>query len=59
MRRNTRNMPVFRNISYKNRTAENEQLKSVGIILLAFLWRTHVESGFKLGVRRMQCDQKP
>jgi hypothetical protein len=29
------------------------------ITLPAFLWRGHEQSGFKKGIRRMECDQKP
>ena len=30
-----------------------------GVTVPAFLWRVHVQSGFKEGNRRMQCDHKP
>jgi hypothetical protein len=28
-------------------------------VILAFLRKAHAQSGFKQGIRRMQCDQKP
>jgi hypothetical protein len=30
-----------------------------GVTVPAFLWRVHVQSGFKEGNRRMQCDHRP
>jgi hypothetical protein len=56
--RNTRNMPSFRNSFSINRTAENGLLGGEGDFVPAFLWRANSQSGFKEGVRRMQCDQK-
>ncbi len=52
-------MPVFRNISSTKGTAENGLPNGEAGTLAAFLWRAHVQSGFKEDIRRMQCDQKP
>jgi len=49
LRRNTRTMPVFRDYSQTNRTAENGLLSSEGGHLLAFLQRAHAQSGFDKG----------
>ena len=57
--RNTRKMPIFRDSSSANRTAEKGPLDSEGGISLAFLWMAHGQSGFEAGIRRMQCDHKP
>jgi hypothetical protein len=56
--RNTRKMPIFRDSSSANRTAEKGPLDGDGGIFLAFLWRAHARSGFEEGIRRMQCDHK-
>jgi hypothetical protein len=58
LRRNTRIMPVFRDYSETNRTAENGLLDREGVTAIAFLGRAHAQSGFKQGIRRMQCDHK-
>jgi hypothetical protein len=57
--RNTRNMPVLRDYSHTNRTAENGLLGSEGVTVPAFLRRAHAQSGFDEGIRRMQYDHKP
>jgi len=56
---NARNMPVFRNISSSNRTAENGLPVGKGAPVPPFLRRAHAQSGFETSCRRMQCDQKP
>src|ERR1700731_4656388 len=57
--RNTQKMPVFRDYSQTNRTAENGLLRSRGLNVLAFLWMAHARSGFDEGIRRMHCDHNP
>jgi hypothetical protein len=47
--RNTRNMPVFRDYSHTNWTAENGLLGSEGVTVPAFLRRAHAQSGFEQG----------
>jgi hypothetical protein len=56
--RNRRKMPIFRDSSSANRTAEKGPLDSEGGIFLAFLWKARAQSGFEEGIRRMQCDHK-
>jgi integrase len=51
-------MPVFRDYSQTNRTAENGLLRSRGLNVLAFLWMAHARSGFDEGIKRMHCDHK-
>jgi hypothetical protein len=51
-------MPIFRDSSSTNRTAENGLLGGEGDFVPAFLWRASSQSGFWEGIRRMQCDQK-
>ena len=51
-------MPIFRDSSSTNRTAENGLLGGEGDFVPAFLWRANSQSDFKQGIRRMQCDQK-
>jgi hypothetical protein len=46
-------MPIFRDSSSANRTAEKGPLDSEGGIFLAFLWRAHGQSGFEEGTQRM------
>jgi len=58
-RRNTRIMPVFRDLWQTNRTAENGLISGKGATVLAFLWRAQAQSGFNASIRRMQCDQRP
>jgi hypothetical protein len=48
-------MPVFRDCSQTNRTAENGLLGSEGGTVLVFLRRAYAQSGFKQSIRRMQC----
>jgi hypothetical protein len=43
-------MPVFRDSSSANRTAENGLLDSEGGIFLDFLWRAHAQSDFEEGI---------
>ncbi len=52
-------MPVFRDYSLTNRTSENGLFRIEWVGVPAFLWRAHAQSGFKEGIRRMQCDHKP
>jgi hypothetical protein len=52
-------MPVFRDSSSTNRTAENDYSAENGVVVPAFLRTPHAQSGFKEGIRRMECDQKP
>jgi hypothetical protein len=49
LRRNTRIMPVFRNISSSNRTAENGLLVGEGGTIPAFLQKARAQSGFTEG----------
>jgi|HubBroStandDraft_2_1064218.scaffolds.fasta_scaffold461001_1 hypothetical protein len=56
--RNPRNMPVFRDISPKNRTAEKELLIQKWGTFMTFLRSAHAQSGFQTGFRRMQCDHR-
>ena len=58
-RRNTRIMPVFRDLWQTNRTAENGLISGKGATVLTFLWRAQAQSGFNASIRRMQCDQRP
>jgi hypothetical protein len=52
-------MPIFRDYSQTNRTAENGLFGSEAVTVPAFLWRAHVQSGFEGGIRRKQCDHNP
>jgi hypothetical protein len=56
--RNTRIMPVFRDYSEANRTAENGLLVGEGATVPLFLRRAPTQSGFNKCIRRMQGDQK-
>ena len=58
-RRKVRTMPVFRDYSQTNRTAENGLLGIECSTVPALLRKAHEQSGFEEGVRRMQCDQRP
>jgi hypothetical protein len=51
-------MPVFRDYSPTNRTAENGQLGSEWRQCPAFLWRADAQSGFEEHIRRTECDHK-
>jgi hypothetical protein len=51
-------MSEFRGYFQANRTGENGLLGGEGRAVPAFLWSAEVQSGFKEGIRRMQCDQK-
>jgi|HubBroStandDraft_4_1064222.scaffolds.fasta_scaffold400192_2 hypothetical protein len=53
---NTRNMPIFRDNSSANRTAEKALLDTEGGIFLTFLWRAHAQSHFGEDMWRMKCD---
>jgi hypothetical protein len=57
--RNTQKMPVFRDYSQTNRTAENGPHSTECSQRPGFLRKAHAQSGFRYGIRRMQCDQKP
>jgi hypothetical protein len=59
LRRNARIMPIFRDYSQANRTAENGLLGIECGTVLAFLRKAHAQSGFEEDMRRMQCDHKP
>jgi hypothetical protein len=52
-------MLAFRDCALTNRTAENGPFGMECGIALAFLRKAHSQSGFKKGIRRMECDQKP
>jgi len=49
-------MPVFRDYSQANQTAENGLLVGEEVTVPPFLRRAPAQSGFKKGSRRMQCD---
>src|ERR1700722_3600722 len=58
-RRNTRNMPVFRDNCPPKRTGEKRLLRINAVTVRTLLWEADGQSGFTNSVRRMQCDHKP
>src|SRR5580704_8875619 len=56
--RNTRQLPVFRDYAWTNRTAENGLLAGERHNFPPFLRKAHTQSGFKEGIRRTQCDHR-
>lgn len=57
-RRNTRNMPIFRDYLQTNRTVENGLLGSESAFCPGFSLGGACAVRFREGLRRMQCDQK-
>jgi hypothetical protein len=51
--------PFFAILACQSGLERTHCLAAKAVTVLAFLWRAHSQSGFKEGIRRMQCDQTP
>jgi len=51
--------PYFAIIPRQTGLRRTDSSASNAVVAQAFLWRAHARSGFKVRVRRRQCDQRP